>query len=286
MFQFFQKPWPMAQPCRRKQPLSGITLAVSAAWRHGSGRLDWIAANGLHCAYTPDAKRLDLISEQLASYIQQGMHVRHHAFFPGKEIGHANPEAAEDAMQFHFKALEAICNVDEKMVTVHVGLDPATPLDHHRAVLNLTRLVRYGEKMGVAVSLENLRTGPTANPQTLLDWARRSNARITLDIGHAVSSPCVDRKEISVEQIVGLAAGRLVEVHFYESETDRHWAPQNMDILGPVVDELICTDCRWWTIELEDLQDVIRTRQLLAAYLATTENRFFTNSSIFGEGLN
>jgi len=67
-----------------------------------------------------------------------------------------------------------------------------------------------------------------------------------------------------------LVARRLVEVHFYESETDRHWAPSNMDILGPIVDRLIATHCRWWTIELEDTQDVLRTRQLLVDHFRKT----------------
>jgi sugar phosphate isomerase/epimerase len=247
-----------------------LKLAVSATWRHGSGRLDWIAANGLACAFTPDPQRLDLISRQLLPYIHSGMAVRHHGFFPGKEIGHALAGAAEDAMRLHFNAMAAMQGVGEPVVTVHVGLDRTLPLDHHRVVKNLARLVGYGKEIGVTVSLENLRLGPTADPQTLLQWARRSGAGITLDVGHAVSSQCVRREEIDVEKIIDLVADRLLEVHYYESETDRHWAPRNMDVLGPIVDKLLTTDCRWWTIELEDTRDVLLTRQLLADHLRKT----------------
>jgi sugar phosphate isomerase/epimerase len=198
------------------------------------------------------------------------MAVRHHGYFPGEEIGHAHGRTAEDAMQLHFKAMEAMQGVGEPLMTAHVGLDRTLPLDHHRVIKNLTRLVEYGKRIGVAVSLENLRRGPTANPETLLDWARRSGAGITLDIGHAISSRCVCNKMISVEKIIDLAAERLMEVHFYESETDRHWAPRNMDILGPIVDKLLTTNCRWWTIELEDMRDVLFTRKLLVDHLTKT----------------
>ena len=252
-----------------------LTLAVSTTWRHNASRLDWIAANGLACAFTPNPDRLDLISRKLIPYIDNGMPVRHHGYFPGEEIGHAHAATAEDAMQLHFKAMEAMQGVGEPLMTVHVGLDRTLPLDHHRVVKNLARLSEYGKKIGVAVSLENLRRGPTANPETLLDWARRSGAGITLDIGHAVSSQCVCSKAISVETIIDLAAERLVEVHFYASETDRHWAPRNMDILGPIADKLITTDCRWWTIELEDTQDVLFTRGLLIDYFKNNKKPVF-----------
>jgi sugar phosphate isomerase/epimerase len=271
MSQLFYEPAPALNRHRRSPAGPELTLAVSATWRHGSRRLDWIATNGLACAFAPHPERLDLISRQLVPYIHNGMGVRHHGFFPGEEIGHAHGGPAEDAVQFHFKAMEAMQGVGEPLMTVHVGLDPTLPLDHHRVVENLARLVAYGKKIGVTVSLENLRRGPTAHPETLLDWTRRSGAGITLDIGHAVSSRCVCDKTISVEKIIDLTAERLMEVHFYESESDRHWAPRNMDILGPIVDKLLTTHCRWWTIELEDIRDVLFTRQLLVDYLKKKE---------------
>ena len=282
MFQLFYKPAPALKFYHRLPIWPELKLAVSATWRHGAGRLDWLAANGLACAFTPNPDRLDLISQQLISYIHSGMAVRHHGYFPGKEIGHAHAGTAEDAMQLHFKAMENVQDVGEPLMTVHVGLDRTLPLDHHRVIKNLTRLVEYGKRIGVTVSLENLRRGPTANPRTLLEWARLSGAGITLDIGHAVSSQCVVNKEICVENIIDLAAERLMEVHFYESETDRHWAPRNMDILGPIVDKLITTDCRWWTIELEDTRDVLHTGQLLVDHFEKTKNPALLAATIGG----
>jgi sugar phosphate isomerase/epimerase len=275
MLQLFYEEAPAVDIDRRLPLWPELTLAVSATWRHNASRLDWIAANGLACAFTPNPERLDLISQQLIPYIDNGMAVRHHGYFPGEEIGHAHAATAEGAMQLHFKAMEALQGVGEPLMTIHVGLNPTLPLNHRRVVENLTRLVAYGKKICVAISLENLRRGPTANLQTLLDWARRSGAGITLDVGHAVSSRCVGNKTISVKRIIHLVAERLMEVHFYELETDRHWAPQNMDILGPVVDELITTGCRWWTIELEDIQDVLLTRKLLIDHFDKTQKALF-----------
>jgi len=273
MLQGFSEPL-SAELCSHRQPRGPkLQLAVSAAWRHGAERLDWIAANGLACAFTPNPDRLDLIARQLIPYIDRGMAVRHHGFFPGKEIGHSRARFSEDAMHLHFKAMDALRGVGEQVMTVHVGLDPNLPLAFHRVVQNLTRLVEYGKMLGVRVSLENLRQGPTANPRILHDWAQSSGAGITLDIGHALSSECVRRKDISVEKIIDLSAERLMEVHLYESETDRHWAPRTMDILGPIVDKLVTTACRWWTIELEDTRDICRTRQLLADHFETDRTR-------------
>jgi hypothetical protein len=80
---------------------------------------------------------------------------------------------------------------------------------------------------------------------------------------------------ISVEKIIDLAAERLMEVHVYESETARHWAPRNMDILGPIVDKLLTTNCRWWTIELEEIRDVLFTWKLLVDHLTKTQAPVF-----------
>jgi hypothetical protein len=246
MFQLFYEAAPALNIGRRLPVWPELTLGGIgnlASWCQTSG-LDRGKRPGL-CLYTK-SRRLDLISQQLIPYIHHGMAVRHHGYFPGKEIGHAHAAAAEDAMQLHFKAMEALQGIGEP-----------------------------GKRIGVTISLENLRRGPTANPQILLDWARRSGAGITLDVGHAVSSRCVCNKTISVEKIIDLVAARLMEVHVYESETDRHWAPRNMEILGPIVDRLIKTDCRWWTIELEDTRDVLLTRQLLVDHLRKTEKTAF-----------
>ena len=119
MFQLFYEAAPALNIGQRLPVWHELTLAVSATWRHGAGRLDWIAANGLACAFTPNPDRLELISLQLIPYIPNGMKVRHHGYFPGEEIGHAHAATAEDAMQLHFKAMAAMQAVGEPVLIDH-----------------------------------------------------------------------------------------------------------------------------------------------------------------------
>jgi len=113
----------------------------------------------------------------------------------------------------------------------------------------------------------SLRRGPTSHPDNLVTWAHESGAMITLDIGHAVSCQCVQSGELTVLHFLEMVADRLCEAHIYERETDRHYPPQDMTILGPVVDRLLATRCTWWTIELDDYAEALGTRTLLLDYL-------------------
>ena len=93
---------------------------------------------------------------------------------------------------------------------------------------------------------------------------------ITFDVGHAVSCQAVQDGLLSPLDFLDMVSDRLWQVHIYERETDRHLAPQDMTILGPIVDRLLATGCAWWTIELEDEAEAQATRTLLLDYLATT----------------
>lgn len=158
-------------------------------------------------------------------------------------------------------------------MTVHIGLVPSIVLDHNRAVTNLSRLVDYALQRGITISLENLRFGATSNPEVMLKWSEQSGASITLDIGHAVSCDRVTKGELSVTPIIELYAHKLEEVHFYEYETDTHYAPKDMSILGPIVESLLKTQCTWWTIELSYFEEILNTRSLVHRYLIEKEEK-------------
>jgi sugar phosphate isomerase/epimerase len=252
-----------------------MTLAVSTQWHNFPKKTDWLVQQGFSLEYTPDAGNLNQTAGQLAGYIAEGARIRHHGYFPGHEIGDNRSDRAEEAMQLHFKALDSIKGIGEQHITVHVGLVADIEISRTRVVRNLRRLVQYGRQRGITVSLENLRFGPTSSPETVLEWTQKTGAKITLDIGHAVSCSRVKDNEINVPQIVDLFSQDLVEVHFYESETDRHHAPQDMSLLGPIVDRLLSTACTWWTIELDAHEEILRTRNLLTDYLESqTHQRF------------
>ena len=243
-------------------------LAVSAKWFTFPERFEWITKQGFALEYTPNPEAFSLLAQQLDPFLNAGVRVRHHGFFPEYEIGNVHAEQAEQAMQVHFAALDALCGRGEQVITVHIGVNRAIRLDPTRIVENLARLVDYGRQRGIIVSLENLKQGMTSDPETVLNWIERSGASITLDVGHALSSNAAQNGEMTIHEIIDLFAPRLMEVHFYEKEIDRHYAPEDMQILGPVVDRLLETECAWWTIELDDFEDILRTRKLLGEYLS------------------
>ncbi len=250
-----------------------ITLAVSAHWFKFPEKFNWIAEHGFGLEYAPNPDHLERAKSHLLPYINECVPVRHHAYFPGFEIGDPDPDQAEQAMKLHLQAFDAIKGIGNQIITLHIGLPPCRTLNHDRVKQNLTSLVAYGRDHGIQVNLENLKFGPTSHPETLLEWVDASGASITMDIGHAVSSESVQRGEFTVPQIVGLFSPKLDEIHLYESETDTHLAPKDLGVLGPILDRLILTDCRWWTIELDDYLEILHTRRLVQQYLIESNTR-------------
>ncbi len=249
--------------------VSDPTLAMSGKWYMSPGRFRWMVQQGLALDYSPNPEAFDTLSKHVTPFLEAGIPVRYHGFFPGYEFGHRDAALAEEAMRVHLAALEAIHGRGEPVITFHVGLREQDQIDPGRVVENLSSLVEVARRRGITVCLENLRTGPSSQPQTIVGWARASGAMITFDIGHAVSCRAVQDGELSAVDFLDLVADRLGQVHIYERETDRHIPPRDMSVLGPIVDRLLRTGCPWWTIELEDESEAATTRDLLLDYLAT-----------------
>ena len=243
------------------------TMALSARWDTYPDRFQWLASQGFALEYTPGPDALDSLPLHVDPLIQAGVPVRYHAFFPEHEFGHRDAEIAEAALRLHAAMLETMAGRGEPVVTVHIGLHRETPLDVARAQANLARLTERAHALGITLCLENLRRGPTSDPTLVLRWAMQAGAMITLDVGHAVSCEAVRQGERSVDAYLDAFGERLCEVHMYERELDRHYPPKDMTVLGPIVDRLVGTACRWWTLELIDHQEALATRDLLRAYL-------------------
>ena len=145
-----------------KTMFDNITLAVSTQWHTFPDRFDWIAENGFAMAYTPNALQLELTKKHIEPYLKNGRSVRHHGYFPGFELGHNDPQLAEQALSLHMKSVNAMTGLGDQVMTVHVGLVPDISLDHTRVIKNLSRLVDYAKERGVTISLENLRFGQPA----------------------------------------------------------------------------------------------------------------------------
>jgi sugar phosphate isomerase/epimerase len=248
------------------------TIALSAHWHAYPDRFAWIAEHGFALEYSPNPEAFNALPAHVDPLLAAGVPVRYHGFFPDYEIGHADGDAAERAVRVHIAALEAIHGRGEQVITLHVGLNRQVPLDPGRVVANLARLVQHAAGLGITVCLENLRRGPTSAPETVVAWARQSGAMITLDVGHAVSCQRVQDGELTALNFVEMFADRLCEVHMYEREAGRHHPPQDMSVLGPIVDQLLTTRCAWWTIELNDYDEALTTRRLLLDYLQHVRN--------------
>ena len=243
------------------------TIALSARWDAYPERFHWIAAHGFALDYSPNPESFHRLSEHIDPFLEAGVPVRYHGFFPDYEFGHRDRAVAERAMRVHVAGLEAMHSHGEQVITFHVGLTQKDQIDPGRVVENLSRLVEHARGLGITVCLENLRTGPSSHPQNVVAWAEASGAMITFDVGHAVSCGCVQSGELTPLDFVEMVADRLWQVHMYEREMDRHYPPRDMAILGPIVSRLLATQCTWWTIELGDYAEVLATRALLLDYL-------------------
>ncbi len=238
-------------------------LAVSVKPFHSPGRLQAIINENLSVEYTPDRKDFAVLEKCLESCLNQGTRVRFHGFFPEFEIGDADSSKAKEAVRVHLECLDAIKDLGEPFITFHSGLNQKTELRYDTLVENLSRIVEHGQKRGIRVAIENLKRGLTSDPDVLLDLSMQTNARITLDLGHAITSHAVVTGRFNVIEIIDMVQDRLSEVHFYEKELDRHYPPKDLTVLGPIMDRLLLTDCRWWTIELDDFNEVKDTVALI-----------------------
>jgi sugar phosphate isomerase/epimerase len=247
------------------------TIALSAHWHTFPERFQWIKEHGFAAEYSPNPEAFGALPGHVDPLLQSGIRVRYHGFFPGYEFGHQDAAHAGQGLEVHLAALEALSGRGEQVITVHVGLKKEDLIEPGRTVENLAKLVTRGRELGITVCLENLRRGLTSDPETVVAWAQESGSMITLDVGHAVSCQRVRSGELTVPDFIDAFADRLCEVHMYERETDRHHPPNDMTILGPIVDRLLTTACAWWTIELNDYAEALFTRQLLLDYLQVTE---------------
>ncbi len=244
-----------------------LTVALSVQAGEFPDRFTWAEDNSFSLEYTPDPLHPELIREHVMPSVERGTPIRFHTRFFGYELGNTDPAKAEEAYRVHTQVIDAMSGLGEPVITVHLNLGSQIPFDSRRAVDNLSRLVEKARKSGVSVCLENLRRGPTSDPNNVLAWAEEAGAMITMDIGHAISSDYVKEGNITAAGIVDLFSDRLYEVHMYGKEEDRHYPIRDMESMGHIIDRLVTTRCNWWTIELDDYSEALDTRRQILQYL-------------------
>ena len=243
------------------------TFALSAESADPESRYPWALEHGFALEYTPDPERLELLPVHTAEFRRRYGPVRYHTRYFGLEFGDARPEYAHAAFDAHRRTLDAMAKVGGEVLTVHAGLSKGVALDFDTVARNLKRLVDHGRTLGVTVSLENLRAGPASDPENIIRWASFADSAITMDLGHVVSSEQVKAGELKGEEVARAFLPRLLEVHFYGKEEGHHFPLENMKPVEHIMETVLESSCRWWTVELDDTEEALATKSLLEEYL-------------------
>lgn len=234
----------------------------------------WARENGTSAVdYSfDDLRRPETLSDdlrELEAVFEPGpFSVRYHCPFGKHELAHRDQPQAREALEHFIDTVDAVAAAGGTHVTVHMGLNSAVhgALDIERAVRSLSTLVKHGQRRGVEVCLENLRTGITSDPDTFLRVIEASGARATFDIGHAASSP-VAEFGFGAADFARLVRPYIANAHIYEREGPGHIAPEDLSLIGEALTVLLDSPCDWWVVELTDHDEVRHTFQLLDTFL-------------------
>ena len=168
-------------------------------------------------------------------------------------------------------------NLEPKLWIHNIILFYGDQLTQRLTVAGLNVGFVFGDKKKLTICLENLPSGWTNNPSSFLEIIKKTGASVTFDLGHANSSPWVINNQGSNVQFLRSIAPYIINAHVYEIEKigektlqAYHVAPNNLDLLRPLLLELIGTKCDWWVIELK-VQDLVdHTLSLLRSFLDKT----------------
>ena len=196
--------------------------------------------------------------------------VRFHCALPGIDFAYAD-NRAESSMEVLTRTIELIARVGGKHITVHTGFGhvAADDLDFRKALKNLTLLVEQGAHCGVLISLENLTSHWTSDPELFNELIEQSGAGVTLDIGHAHVCSSRNPESKVYERYIMPHRDRIVSAHIYHTEQSGvgHVAPRKIEDLYDRLELLKgAASCTWWVIELKNRRDILHTRDLLNHY--------------------
>ncbi len=226
-------------------------------------------AGGIDYSFVPTdlTRAYDDIDRLRSSCLARVPEVRFHLPLGYHELSCEDERAGEEAVAWAGEAVRIAASRGGSTLTVHLGLpSDASPERLERSIARLRRLVEQGRERGVEVCLENLRWGLTSEPETFIAIVDGSGARVTFDVGHAVSSEA-GRTHTPGWRFAAMLGDRIRNAHIYEREESCHIAPKTLDGIAPVLDALLRTSCDWWVIELPDEREAIRTRELVEAFV-------------------
>ncbi len=251
---------------------SDIYQLKDFAFKHGFDGIDW----SFEMETLPSTP-----SEESAWIKGMGIldpfEVRYHCPFHKIDIGHNVPEKAEFAVSIFSKIIRLISRRGGGYLSIHVGLgrDSTIPLSWDTTIENLKKLVQYGLERRVKVCLENLAWGWTSKPNLFEKLIRMSGARVTLDIGHAAVCESVISQHYDVADFITPHEDKLVTAHLYDEEVAGvgHLPPEDLSDIRGRLDLLLNTNCKWWVIEIREVEGLLKTKKMIDEYLESIEER-------------
>ena len=202
------------------------------ALTHGFSGVDWT----LRLEDLPDN---DLEESRLRRSIARlyPLEIRYHCAFNGIDLGDEDPGAAAAARDVLGRACRLVSKLDGRFMTIHLGLgrESCDGLSWGRSVTALGDLVSLAQGLGVCICLENLASGWSSRPELFEKLVRKSNAGVTLDIGHARMSPSVQTQRFAFEDFISPHYERVFNAHVYHEEVDSgaHRAAETGGPVGP-----------------------------------------------------
>lgn len=245
--------------------ISDVDGLKKMALSHGFSGVDW--------TFKPeDIPTNSLDESRLLKKIARlhPLEVRYHCAFKGIDFGDADGAKADAAMEIYRRVCGMVSRLEGKFMTVHLGLgrDSCEELSWERSVEALSELVRYGAGLGVCICLENLASGWSSRPELFEKLVRKSDAAITLDIGHARVSPSVQSQHYNFEDFVSPHHERVFNAHIYHEEWENgHLPPRRLD---DVVDRLCLLSslpCDWWVLELREEAALFSTLRVVRQFM-------------------
>ena len=193
-----------------------------------------------------------------------------HAPYTDLELGHRNPEHAAAALRILQEYVDAAAELGAHHMNVHVGTFGPDPgeLSHETILRSLSALLEHGARRGIPVTVENLRGGPSSDPDSFAAILRATGAPVTFDLGHAAGCPWVQDGRGTVVDFLHCIPTRILAGHIYLIEKDdTHFAPHTAAEMTPGLAALAAAGCNFWVLELHSLDALEQTRRVVDQFL-------------------
>lgn len=232
---------------------------------HGFSGIDWTFKPE---DFSENGAAESLLLRQIACL--HPLEVRYHCAFNGVDIGDADTAKADAAMELYRRVCGTVAKLNGRFMTIHMGLgrDSSDELCWDRSVEALAELVKCAADLGVCVCLENLASGWSSRPELFEKLIRKSNAGITLDIGHARVSPSVQTQHYDFEDFISPHHERIFNAHIYHEERDNgHLPPKGLEDMLDRLSLLTSLPCDWWVLELRQEAALLSTLRVVRQFM-------------------